>query len=144
MYKVKAQVRACLAHSKTCASWDRYRTAAMRLQIGPIKVGVNMFTGDPGLNWDDRKADLINGRETYVYNSATSADPDKYRSAPFYLGIGPFRIGRNSERIRHIVQNRFAHDIMMGGKSPYFKVDKTTQMVLALWEHWKFVVVIIL
>ena len=32
------------------------------------------------------------------------------------------RFGRNSEMLRNLVQNKFAHDVMMGGKSPYFKV----------------------
>jgi hypothetical protein len=33
---------------------DRYRTAAARLKVGPFKAGVNMFTGDPGLDPDMR------------------------------------------------------------------------------------------
>jgi hypothetical protein len=30
------------------------------------------------------------------------------------------KIGRNSEKIRNTFQNKFAHDFMMGGESPYF------------------------
>ena len=37
------------------------------------------------------------------------------------FGFGPIRIGRNSEQIRHVFQNRFAHDLLMGGESYWFK-----------------------
>jgi hypothetical protein len=47
-------------------------------------------------------------------------DPDKYRSGVFYIGFGPIKIGRNSEKIRNTFQNKFAHDFLMGGESPYF------------------------
>jgi len=103
---------------------DRYRTAAARLQLGFLKIGVNLFTGDPGLDKDDRLFPVINGRETYIIGKKGD-DPDKYRAGVLYVGIGPMRIGRNSEKIRNTFQNKFAHDFMMGGDSPYFKVDKT-------------------
>ena len=99
---------------------DRYRTAAARLQIGPYNAGINMFTGDPGLDSDNRLFPEINGRETYTI-SKNGDDPDKYRAGIFYIGFGSFRIGRNSEINRHIFQNQFAHDFMMGGESPYFR-----------------------
>ena len=98
---------------------DRYRTAAARLKVGPFSVGVNLFTGDPGLDGLDRETKLINGREHYVEN-IYGDNPDKYRAGIFYVGVGPFKFGRNSERIRNTFQNRFAHDYITHGESPYF------------------------
>jgi hypothetical protein len=40
----------------------------------------------------------------------------------FCFRIGSFKVGRNSENIRHIFQNRFAHDFMTGGKTKWFEV----------------------
>ena len=100
---------------------DRYRTAAARLKVGPFTAGVNMFTGDPGLDPDtrDRFEDENNNmRETYMASNGNN--PDKYRAGVFYVGFGPFKIGRNSEKIRNTFQNKFAHDFLMGGESPYF------------------------
>lgn len=101
---------------------DRYRSAAAKIRIGPVYVGVNLFTGDPGLKDEDRRTELdANGRETYVINE-NGDDPDQYRAGLLYIGAGPFRYGYNSEQIRHFFQNRFAHDLICGGRSPYFKV----------------------
>jgi len=87
----------------------------------PRQRGFNLFTGDPGLNPDDRDRvpgiGIHEGKE--VYNSGNS---DKYRSGIAYVGFGPFRIGRNSEGIRHQIQNRFAHDYLQKGRAAHFQV----------------------
>lgn len=103
---------------------DRYRTAAALISVGGVDVGVNLFTGDPGLDGDDRIFPEIEGRETYIIGKKGD-DPNKYRAGVFYIGYGPIRFGKNSEQNRHLFQNRIAHDIMMGGDSPYFQVDNT-------------------
>lgn len=107
---------------------DRYRTAAVRIKVGSLSVGVNLFTGDPGFTWDERNPIPMDFPEYSIYHRMTYTqnddgdDPDKYRAGVFYVGVGPFRLGKNSEQIRHRFQNRFAHDFIMGGESPYFKV----------------------
>ena len=103
---------------------DRYRSAAARFRVGPLSLGVNIYTGDPGLDSDDRKVfndPDRNGRNTYTIN-AKGDDPDAYRAGIFYVGVGPFKVGANSEKVRDLFQNRFAHDFLCKGKSPYFKV----------------------
>ena len=101
---------------------DRFRTAAAKIRVGPLYVGINIFTGDPGLKHEDRKTEFdANGRETYVIND-NGDDPDQFRAGLIYIGAGPFRYGYNSEKIRHFLQNRFAHDFLCGGDTPYFKV----------------------
>lgn len=99
---------------------DRYRTAAAQLSWGNFSAGVNLFTGDPGLSGADRETDIINGKRTYVSNIYRD-NPNKYRAGVGYVGYGNMRFGRNSEVIRNLAQNKFAHDVMTGGKSPYFK-----------------------
>lgn len=109
---------------------DRYRTAAARLSIGPLEVGVSIFTGDPGMQHEDRKtfADPdVDGRITYTLND-NGDDPDRYRAGIAYVGLGPVRYCVNSEKIRNFFQNRFAHDFLCQGDTPYFKVlDRPTQ-----------------
>jgi hypothetical protein len=95
---------------------DRYRTAAVRINAGPFQIGLNMFTGDPGLDPDDRRYEIINGRKVYIEHNGN--DPNSHRAGVFYIGVGPFRFGRNSEQIRHLFQNRIAH----GNKYPWFEV----------------------
>lgn len=109
---------------------DRYRSAAVRIRLGPLYAGVNFFTGDPGLNTDDRRtfADAdAGGRETYTINE-NGDDPDAYRAGIAYVGLGPFKYGTNSEKVRDRLQNYFAHDLICKGQSPYFKMlDRPAQ-----------------
>jgi len=108
---------------------DRYRTCAAKIRFGLYSVGLNLFTGDPGLSRDDRRTyiDPSNDRETYTIG-ANGEDPDKYRAGVLYVGLGPLKVGVNSEQVRHVLQNRFAHDFLCQKDSPYFKVlDRPTQ-----------------
>ena len=103
---------------------DRYRSAAVRFRCAFFSVGVNIFTGDPGVDHDVRR--IFNdperdGRETYTI-SANGDNPDEYRAGYWYAGAGPFKIGWNSEGVRDFVQNKFAHDWLCQKDSPYFKV----------------------
>jgi hypothetical protein len=40
----------------------------------------------------------------------------------FYFKVGPFRFGRNSENIRKVFLNQFAHDFLTRGGSKWFEV----------------------
>jgi len=109
---------------------DRYRTAAAKIQIGPFDVGINLFTGDPGLSSVDREypIDPVTRKKTYIKN-IKGDDPDKYRAGIGYIGLGPFRFGNDKERKRHKIQNDLIHDKVMGGwlgdPSPHFRVLET-------------------
>jgi hypothetical protein len=96
---------------------DRWRTAAVQMNFGPMSVNLNMFTGDPGLAKKDRIYEMIDGHLTYTGGTA-----DKYRAGVLSFGFGPVRIGRNSEQIRKVFQNQFAHDILTGGDAKWFRV----------------------
>lgn len=108
---------------------DRYRSAAAKIRIGFFQTGVNLFTGDPGASHYNRNVyyDPRNNKATYG-RGRNNDNPDEFRAGVFYIGYGPIRIGRNSEQIRNLFQNRFAHDFLCKGDSPYFKVlDRPAQ-----------------
>jgi RHS repeat-associated protein len=97
---------------------DRYRTAALKLTFGGLSVGFNLFTGDPGLK--NRKIDdNLGGLYGQYVKNDFGNDPDEYRSGIGYIGIGPIRIGNDSEKRRDLIQNRIIHDKV---GSPHFKV----------------------
>jgi RHS repeat-associated protein len=103
---------------------DRYRSAAFKARFLIFSAGFNIFTGDPGLKGSSRNTfhdPDAEGRLTYTLN-AEGNDPDQYRAGLLYFGIGGFYYGFNSEKIRNFIQNRFAHDWLCRGDSPYFKV----------------------
>lgn len=103
---------------------DRYRSAAVKIRVFKFaEVGTNLFTGDPGKSHFDRNVyyDPKNNKATYGMGR-NGENPDEYRAGVLYVGYGPFRMGQNGEKIRNLFQNRFAHDFLCHGDSPYFKV----------------------
>lgn len=103
---------------------DRYRSAAVKIRLSKfLEIGTNLFTGDPGKSHLDRNVyyDPSNHKATYG-KGRNGENPDEFRAGVFYIGYGPFRIGQNGEKIRNLFQNRFAHDFLCRGDSPYFKV----------------------
>lgn len=100
---------------------DRWRTSAVRFELGLFNFGLNIMTGDPG---PDGYRSTIPGTGEQegkdVYSGGTA---NKYREGTFYFGItGIGRFGRNNERIRHKWQDKFAHDPR---GIPNFSIDKT-------------------
>jgi RHS repeat-associated protein len=105
---------------------DRFRTAALQINFGMLKIGFNLFTGDPGLIQGQRVSipgtGIHEGKLVY-----TSGNSDDYRSGILYLGFGPYRFGVNSEDVRHGIQNVFSHNILKPG-TPHFQVlDRTVK-----------------
>jgi len=109
---------------------DRWRSAAVGLNFGLLSVNLNVFTGDPG-PYSHEHAKMINGHMTYT--AYDDYDPNKYRAGVLSLSFGPIRFGRNSEGIRKVFQNQFAHDFLTGGKSLWFEVLP----IPASW-YWSF------
>lgn len=103
---------------------DRYRTAAMQIGFGRFVAGFTLITGDPGPE-GMRDTDTEDGTEIYS-TSIFGDDPDQYRLGKFYIGSESLQLTRDSEQIRHAIQNRFAHDIglpLIGQeRSPHFRV----------------------
>lgn len=108
---------------------DRFRTTGAKLSWGNFSTGINLFTGDPGLNSDSRRSDEINGLDTYVSGSA-----DKYRAGIFYFGYKNMRAGINSEKVRNLFQNRLAHK--NGRVYPIFRVlDNSVRPYLSIQSN---------
>lgn len=101
-------------------SGDRFRSAAMRLSYKEWSAGFTLFTGDPGPPGERQEyVQLIDGHQTYVGNA--TFNPDQYRFGAAYVGYKNYRAGWNSESVRHLIQNRVAHDMMTGGASKHFR-----------------------
>ncbi|KQB41122.1 polymorphic toxin type 23 domain-containing protein [Flavobacterium aquidurense] len=93
---------------------DSYRTAALNLSIGKFTAGFNLFTGRRS------EADQLNETNNYgiaykdrfgVYhkNAAVNEQGNKYRLGALTVGYGAYRVGVNSEHVRHAIQNSVIH-----------------------------------
>jgi RHS repeat-associated protein len=96
---------------------DRWRSAAVQFRYGLFNATLNLFTGDPGLVERDRS--ITNYFHEY-YSSEGALDANQ-RAGVLSFGFGSFRLGRNSEIIRHIFQNELAHSAIMKDGPAWFK-----------------------
>ena len=86
-------------------SSDKFRSAAVQLEIMGVGPGFNIFTGDPGYAYTDENGNDVSNVKDGVYINNGTGDPDKYRFGSLYLQLGPFRFGSNSENIRYGIQS---------------------------------------
>ena len=118
---------------------DRFRTAALQLSVGDFSAGFNIFTGDAFDGLTDGQSPSTeavfdhpssSSRRPYLfgllgkrgvnggqYNGGTA---DKYRLGAAYIKYKGYKIGRNSEAIRHAIQNIGAHTGI--SYQPWYKV----------------------
>lgn len=94
---------------------DRFRTAAVSLGYGDVDVRLSMFTGDSYGEVDPEAT-----TEGHPIFGLKTGGGDDYRLGALSLGYNGNRIGWNSEAIRHVFQNKFAHNIVK--PQGYFKV----------------------
>jgi RHS repeat-associated protein len=101
---------------------DRYRTAHAEINFMGFRLGLSLFTGDPGPE-KGTKTEFLGGNQgdsrngTYVGNPY--GDPDRYRSGVLYAGFGPINIGIDNEKVRDFFQNQFIHDRY--SNTPHFR-----------------------
>lgn len=104
---------------------DRYRTAAMRLDIyaggnTPYSIGWNVFTGDPGLEQGQKRKNNSTYHTTGIHAGRDVYNEDHpYRLGSLYVGYGNLKVGIDSEQVRHAIQNKGAHDAI---GVPHFQV----------------------
>jgi hypothetical protein len=98
---------------------DRFRSAGVQLQFDEVEMGLLMYTGDPGKEKLDRKTERYPGTDKGAY-VAKRTNPDSHRMGALYFGIGGYRLGYNSEDVRHHWQNKLIHKHVT--KSAFFKV----------------------
>lgn len=96
---------------------DRFRTAALSIGYKGAYAGFNLYTGDPNIGKDDRPSKDINGQLYYMDGSA-----NKFRLGAAFVGYKQYRIGRNSEGVRNLIQNKVAHSMLSNPDIPYFPV----------------------
>jgi len=94
---------------------DRYRTAAAQIGYGDVNLRVQLFTGRAASATDLGQKDNMYPNRYYK-----GGDVDKYRLGALSIGYGDYRVGANSEKIRHVFQNQFAHGVV--SPQPAFKV----------------------
>ena len=137
-----------------CDGHDRWRTAAMRFEIGDFSMGFNLFTGarysdsyvSKGRSegtWDDLQMSRYNRTNPYYkegirYNfGLVKEEGNRYRLGAAYIGWGNYRIGIDSDKyVRRPIQNILAHDwlspqpgfeVLSSGIKPYFQYQTRNQ-----------------
>jgi RHS repeat-associated protein len=84
---------------------DQYRTAAAQIGWGDWNLRLNMMTG-PGSD----KAEIKGQSSMYPYGYYEGSGVNDVRFGALSIGYGNFRIGVNSEGIRHFFQNQLIHN----------------------------------
>ena len=102
---------------------DRYRTAAVSIKRGLFTLQTNLHTGMAG---GDNGLKSVNDDGIHRFDGG---DIDEQHHGVLSFGLGPLRIGLDTEGIRHTFQNRVAHDRLWfynyGEKYPWVKkVDR--------------------
>jgi hypothetical protein len=101
---------------------DMYRTAAATIGIGDFDLQLNMFTGRSGNDIGKGRengnnsefVDLNKGRLKGDRKLGLWKNPeaDMYRLGALSVGYRGYKVGVNSEHIRDVFQNWFAHKVL--------------------------------
>lgn len=93
---------------------DRFRTAALTVNVGEYSAGFNLFTGSR-TNFSGDEAEMLNGLQYGRYgekmpNGFVKEDGHPFRLGVAYFSYKNFRVGVNSDRyVRHPIQDIIAH-----------------------------------
>ncbi|MNR31724.1 hypothetical protein D3C85_1492520 [compost metagenome] len=96
---------------------DKYRTAALNLSVGKYSAGFNLFTGNRdyenecGSVGDHRDAPSTDIYGRNMPNGTSLEIGTKYRLGALTVGYGGYRIGVNSEHVRHAIQDIAIHNL---------------------------------
>ncbi|MGS0749249.1 polymorphic toxin type 23 domain-containing protein [Halpernia sp. GG3] len=96
---------------------DSHRTAAVNLSIGGFGVGFSLFTGKR--LYDDENGSISKHRDPLCIDNYNRRMPNgnvletgqKYRFGGLYLSYKNYRIGVNSEHVRHAIQDQAIHNL---------------------------------
>lgn len=107
---------------------DSYRTASLQLSAGDFSVGFQLFTGYRGLDNQKEEGKIINSKGKLVNptydpqlrgsfgrkykHGFVNETGTPYRLGALSFGYKGYRIGVNSEHVRHAIQNRFIHGLI--------------------------------
>ncbi len=91
---------------------DSYRTAALNLSVGDFSAGFNLFTGarpKDKQQFEDKNYGFKDAMGIYHQNPSANEQGTKYRLGALTVGYSGYRIGVNSEHVRHAIQNSIIH-----------------------------------
>jgi hypothetical protein len=94
---------------------DSYRTAALNLSVGEFSAGFNLFTGARDQSKDPEKWAVTNSVDGYsrkYTRGYVNETGTKYRLGALTVGYGSYRVGVNSEHVRHAIQDRVIHGMI--------------------------------
>jgi len=96
---------------------DKYRTAALAINIGEFSAGINLYTGMSGTDESGEPFDKAKGDNNLVswegrkHGYWKNSHADDYRLGALSLGYRGYHAGVNSEHVRNLFQNIIAHNI---------------------------------
>ena len=85
---------------------DSYRTAAISVSYEGFEVQTRLFTGYRDMK---NKVKTLKGQEYSKNGWVGNPEINDYRAGILTVGYQGFNVGVNDDRVRHAVQNRFAH-----------------------------------
>jgi RHS repeat-associated protein len=100
---------------------DKFRTAALNLSVGKFNFGFNLFTGnrdyeeEANLQGGHRGSPEIDKFDRRMPNGYALERDTKYRLGALTVGYGGFRVGVNSEHVRHAIQDQAIHNLYIPG-----------------------------
>jgi len=89
---------------------DGYKTAAARLKFGSFSTGMILHTGFAPHPIEDSKSQYVDRHGEATVMTGGDVQEESQSHGIFYIGFGSVKIGRDSENIRHGIQNQLAHD----------------------------------
>ncbi len=129
---------------------DSYRTAALNLSIGDFTIGFNLFTGyrdieyEKSIGLSDANGKFANVEGVTSFGRAyprgfVVETGEKYRLGVLSIGYKNFRVGVNSEHVRHAIQDKAIHGMIKDGGfqntswdwKPYFQYQ--TRNIFTSW-----------
>lgn len=105
---------------------DSYRTAALNLSYKEYSAGFNFFTGyrdydnENGIISTHRDPLCIDDYGRRMPNGLALESGPKYRLGTLTMGYKGYKVGVNSEHVRHAIQNQAIHNLRIpwfNGKS---------------------------
>lgn len=99
---------------------DSYRTAALNISIGSYSAGFNLMTGyrdyenENGTISQHRDSPCIDDFGRRMPNGLALEVGEKYRLGALTIGYKGYRVGVNSEHVRHAIQNQAIHNLKFG------------------------------
>ncbi|UPQ80325.1 polymorphic toxin type 23 domain-containing protein [Flavobacterium azooxidireducens] len=99
---------------------DSYRSAALNLSVGDFTAGFNLMTGkrnykgEESLEGGHRGKPEIDKFNRRMPNGYALEEGNKYRLGALTVGYKGYRVGVNSEHVRHAIQDQAIHNLKLG------------------------------